>query len=694
VTIVSRKRPWPYNMIVDNTGVMLRPREDGLLVGQRVETMENAVPTDYSYSSQQPFVERTYVFGPLAQGMGQRTQAGLSDRRYYYGLYVDCSIGGQIRKGPYFTMVTPGQTGEIRGMAEMTVGGTRKLLALAGRYCLVRNGDTAGDWGVSKDFGAGRTAVSAVVFKDAGGTYAAYVGLDNGDLWQFSGATDTTTWTQCTLPASGPGAKPAFLEAVGDELWYGAGNKVTKAETDPTQATNWSGWITVGDASHDITYLKQLATQLLIFKANGIYTVNLDGTDLELFPGLRVMPSATNGRGATAWLNSIYAPFGPTLYKVSLGAMADLAPVGPDRLIENAGEVRGTVTCCAGHGAWFMYFGIYNEVSQNSYLLKLGTWTQEGASAGYQFDEVVHGALYKWQTKRITWLSVSDVPGTNPRLYVGFADGAIGWTPLPRNSPDPLTDTNCRFALETGRLYWPKHHAMFQADRKLFKSVSVYGPTLTPTASVRLAYKTALMTTWDALGADFVANGQRVDFPVSTLGRDVEIYVDLLNTVNTETPVLDSLVLHEQVVPAMVMGYDFTVQARNHLVRRDGLVDRRTSQQIRDAMKLAAEGGVLVTVTLPDGTVKSVSINKYAEVMAPTNRSYGLAWDIPVRAVEFRTLASHGTIAGLAVFTIEELAAMAIQDLEGAVIYGAIRQLAGYLVRDSGAFTIDQLDAI
>jgi hypothetical protein len=645
---------------------MLKPLENGLMYGKKVETLENVTPTDYSYSSQPPYRERAYRLGPLSLGMGERTQTAAVGMRYRYAINMDCSIGGLPRKGPFFTSITPASSGEIRGMCEFPISGTMKLFTLAGRYCLVRNGDNIGDWSVSKDFGAGRVAQSVVRFKDAGGTDALYVTLDNGELWQFTGVTDTTAWTACVLPASGPGALPAYLEVVGDELWYGAGNKISKAVTGPTLAANWSGWINVGDASRNITYLKQLANQLLIFKTNGIYTVNTSGSDYELFPGLRMQPLLTNGRNATAWINSIFIPYGPTFYKATLGSETTIQPVGLERLLENNSEVSGQIVCSAGHSGWFLYLGVNNSISGNSYLCKLGSWlqAQEGYDADFVYSETIHGALCKWAGKQITWMSISDTPGPNPRLYAGFADGSISWALLPRTSPDPASDINCRFTTEVGQIFWPIHHSMFQADSKDFRGFSVFGPRLDKDNYVRFKYRLADALPYTDLGTDFIAGGQRSDLPNNVSGKAIDVCTEFINETTETTPIVEGMALHESVRPALKLDYNFVVQAKSHLARRDGSVDRRDAEQIRQAVKDAAQVNGTVTMIMPDETSQEMTITNYSESLAPSSSRYGLTWDLGILATQYKMNTIYGTLDRLAAFTLDDLAVYTLDQLE------------------------------
>ena len=697
MSVSSRRRPYPYDMEIDDFGVMLMPTDEGGdLVAKKIQSLASVTPTDYSYSSYPPYKERTYRFGRLTMGAGERTQGTAIGQGYHYAINADCSVGGYMMLGPLPHKVEPRTTGEIRAFAVGQVDGTPRDFALAGRYVLVR--DTAGeDWTVSRDLGEGVTGTSAVRFTDAAGTDALYVATSDGELWQFDGSSETISWVRCRLTAGGPTDKAGFLEVLGHELWYGAGNAISKCETDPTTAANWSGWITVGDATHDITALRQFNNQLLVFKSNGVYslyTVGTDVQDIDLFPHLREQVSETNGRGAVAWVNGVYAPYGATFYRVALGETATLVPVGPERLQEIEAEIMGEVVACCGHAAWFLYFVTFNRASGNSYLWKLGTWLNpEGSRESWQFlgadgHPPVHGALVKWAGRRVTALGITsqeqvlgtvdvlgsfDVDGLgpytvddlaniglNPLLLVGFQDGTIDYIVLPKNSPNPLTDGACEFTT-TGRVYWPLHHGLFQADTKAWYGLSVYGPHLAATGYATHEYRTGA-TDYAEMGTNFTANGQRVEFPEGTYGRQMELATVLRGGGNA-TPVLEGCGLHEAVRPALRLEYSFAVRAEPHLALRNGAVSRRTAEAIREKVRWAANYPGTVRVRLPDETLEAQSFTEYGEMLLPRFKRYGLAWLLPCQAVQWQTYTIYGTVDRLGAYTVDGLGGYTVDDL-------------------------------
>lgn len=667
---ISQEKPWPYALELGEppVGVMVRMGDAGELAGRKAETLERVVPTEQEYSSLPVFVERPFSFDRLTGGMGERSQSSWVSKRYKYALGVDCSIGGMPFKAPLFHAVTPTTTGPIRGFVQAVHGGALTRFVLAGQYVLRRTGDTAADFPVSRNWGTGVVVNQAVRFKFAGGSPVdgLYVAASDGSLYEYDGA----AWTAASLPA---GFTTEYVERVGDELRAGAGNVVRVVTADPKVALNWGGPITVGDASSRLTYIKQVADQTLYFKTNGVYSVSVDGagvvTDNDLFPELRPMRAGTNGQNAHPFRDALWFRFGDGFYRATLGDTAALEQVGPERLLENDSEVRGLPICSASH-AGFLYLGLYNSSTGASYLLKFGTWIEPTeAATGAQFAEVWHGALAKWPGKQVSAMAVETLPGPNDRLTVGFEDGSIEWCVLPRGTPNPTADPLCEYAAGAGELYWPDHHATFQAEDKAFRGIAAVGPKIDADNYLTHEYRLTPGGAWRTLGTEtvegsrFDQSGERINFPDGTSGKMLYQVTKLRSSSTASTPIVEAVVLYEAVRPLVKLQYSPVIMARNYLARLDGAVDYRTAEQIRQAVKDAANTPGAVTFRLPDHGAVALTVIDYAEHQLNRPDRFGLGWDIAIEAVEFQTVTVYGTILRLRGFTIGDLAPYTLETL-------------------------------
>jgi hypothetical protein len=652
--ISSRRAPYPWDALLNlggssNVGLLLQPTPDGQLVSRKTKTLENdpsATVTDYS--SDPTYRQRTFGFRHLSGGMGERWQSSLISRRYRYMINAQ-RWGNLIGKGPLFHSLAPATSGSITAFAEGLNGGVVTQFILAGRYVLTRGGDSSGAQLVSRDFGAGRTVTSAVRFK---GAYATpidglLVTTDDGQLWQYSGA----TWVAATLPA---GFLPTALEVAGTELWAGGGNQVRKCTGDPLLAGSWSGAFSIGDGSSIVSCIRQLLDRPFVFTTNGrVFTFNGDGSDNDLFPGLRTTATALNGANAQAWLDAIWVSIGDSFLKLDALGGAQLTVVGPERLREAEAPVQGRVAASAGWGTQALYLGVYNAQTGHSMLETYGSWEPPpedrpslfrviDATAAYQFVDTLDGALIDFPAQQITAMKVSGISAPDTRLYIGFSDGTYGWIKLV-TSPF-AAGSGAEFTLATSTVNVPLHHAMAQKDTKVTMGFTGFGPLLTTTDYATVSYRVNESAPYTALSAHLTANGQRVNTPDGTLGKLLDVQIGLVNTTTSDTPILEGLGIHERVVPAFELDTTLKVRAESYQAKRDGSVDRKTAEQIRAYLLSAAGSPGSVTFTLPDETVGSLAMIDFEEHLLNPNARAGPAWDITLTATQFGVLTAYGSI--------------------------------------------------
>src|SRR5262245_12814353 len=320
----SRRRPWPYHLRIalrppsrapdliigsvhgstigsqrpkligqtrgltspfsTSNGFMLVPQPNGLLISKKQTALSATYPPVAEYGSAPVYRERTFMFRPTG-GMGEAVQSSGADRRYHYAL--DCWVmGGYFGKGPRLHPISPvgGTDGPVRRFAEGPhSSGQDRLYVLTGSKVLVSTDDSPTGQAVAISR-PGQVSMDAARFTGAysGAVDALYIAWNDGTLQQWDG----TSAVACALPS---GFSANLLEVVGDELWAAdvLRSVVRKVTADPKVATNWSGPILVGNPSTHITAIRQTLNRLHIFKDDGgVFTLNGDGSDNDLFPGL------------------------------------------------------------------------------------------------------------------------------------------------------------------------------------------------------------------------------------------------------------------------------------------------------------------------------------------------------------------------------------------------------------------------
>ncbi len=500
-----------------------------------------------------------------------------------------------------------------------------------------------------------------------------YLGSTASNLIVYDGS----AWQEAEAWGGPPEALAEYVTVLDNELWVLWGNKLSKAEANPLERDNWSGSILL--AGEDGTYLATVGTTLYAFKRDGVFTVNEDGSSQNILPQIRNVQIADNGQQASVWLDSLWAPVGNAFYRIK--ADGTFTPVGTEQLLENASEVRGRIVASVGHNTWHNYELLFNPANGSSYLGKWGAWVEQASdsndagSPGSRFRQSHHFAIKKWAGKQATCCAIitaADLGETNDRLYVGFSDGTVEWCVLPRYNPNPITDVSCEFTGETGYLVYPSHHAGFAADTKNFRGWSVFGPQLSNLLSAGISYRLDPATAFTALSnADgdpvvFSADGQRFNVPNATLvGKTVEFRLELHRSeaasVNT-TPLVYGVAIHEQLRPAFVLEWLMNVDARTAVARHDGTSERRSPDQIREALRVACAAFTPTTVILPDGSSEEMGYLDYREELKSYDHRYGLSFDIGVRAMQYRTLSTVAQAYGLSYQTLE---AYDYQELEG-----------------------------
>jgi hypothetical protein len=341
--------------------------------------------------------------------------------------------------------------------------------------------------------------------------------------------------------------------------------------------------------------------------------------------------------------------------------------VGPERLIDNDSELAGVAQAFVWFGSVCGYFGIYNTVTGASHLLQLGDWIPNDDEDGAAFIETLNGSLVTWEGRQLSALRVHTIAGV-PRLYVGFTDGGFGYIRLPSNTPNPFSPTSgCEFAdgsTGASEVYWPRHTMGKEADVKAFLHLQAFGD-LDADRRVLVAYRTSPALAWTSMDQPFRGNGQREEFPQDVAAISLDLRETFISPGFASTPVLESLVLREQLRPATRLEWEFTVKAHHRVALRNGATDPRTPDEIYARLKRAADDPLSETLTLPDETVGKFHAVSFQVRIPPDTRGqrYGTARDIATSFVQYRTVETYGTVDRLGELSVDELGALLINDL-------------------------------
>lgn len=667
-----RSLPYPYDLWLSSKGYMLgyARGENGRLLKELVSTRPadlttTVVPNEWGLGAQNPLYERVETYGSLVLGMGLKKQVGSDDQRYYYALNADLSAGYWLQ-GPAVTTVTPSTVDATVGITRFfEVGGG--LYALNGRYCHKRTSDA--DWDTSRqDFGASKSAADAIVVTSnaAGSTTYAYVAMGTAEpIYRFDG----TTWTQ---HAEASKIYSRAWARVGRFLYRASTDStVTKVDvdSDPFTVANWdSAWAhNVGDSTYPIQRMLSHPASgvLLILKRDGLFSLDELGDQIQYHSQLQFASASSNGEAVGVFGNHVYATYNDFTFR--LDGEFNLEEIGPERLMSNDSEVRGTPTAFQGHGTLGLYSGWYNADNGSSYVCKLGAWL-ETANAPAQRVDAWHGSITAaFSSKKITCLHKSTIgaPANHSRLYIGFSDGTLAYFTLPC-TPNPAACDEYTFSTADGEVYLPVWTSPFVVDSKALRAYTVRTPNASGTNYVQLSYRNDPNAAWTDFATDFdVAVREKANFVDSTTCIQLEQKILLKGSAATSSPQVAEVGLYWRLALDLTQIYTVTILCADALFRRDGAPIRgRSAVEMVAALETNAATTGGVTCVFPDEDNKQVGVVGFRKTQAWNDRLAKWQAAIQLELVDLHTITVFGTYERLEAYTYEELSGFTYEQLE------------------------------
>ena len=631
---------------------------------KKMQFSRNVVtPAGQPYAVADPKLEAPRGFFSFENGMGFREEDPSADRDtagYYYALYADCD-GTSFVNGPLITTVTPTQTGGIRQFFEMVSGGTRRLCALASRYCLVRTADSAAGWGLGQDFGVGAVSDRVAVFRGTQGADNAYVAMGTGtNYWHWSGASNTTTWTQHASEAV-----ISFVTDV-DKVWAlsrrtgGANNGyILRNFFDGGTAPTLGGGFVVTELSNPAVDMAMFNDRLYIATERGLFAPSVETMEDLAFqadyltPAFAYQRNADNGRGLTPWFEWLIVPMAGSLFRY--GADGSFPEFGLGALPDNRSEVQGICTAAAGYRNWTLFATFYNAVEDASYLMRWGNWNWINTNEGPKrvFVPGWNGALAKFSGVQINALFISEVSG-GPRLWLGDDDGNIHYITLPRYSMSWLSDTASRYNTSNpGQVYFPDIYHGIRFEPKANLAIAATSENLDTSAQyVDVTYRLLATGAFggaaniDGSGRFTVSPGQRRNFTVGVSSRMIGLLATLTTTDNTTPAVLKSIAVYQCVRPTWKWIFNFAVRMGQNVINRvAGRVGRFFGEaEQRSSLEDSGTSASPVTFITPQGASYSVLVTDVMfKAKNRRNANEPLEWTAYIEAMQHDALDLFGT---------------------------------------------------
>lgn len=657
---VGTEAPWPYDLSIAGTPVMtVKKMRDEVTTdagGREVARVIKRVP-DFEIQGQTQVSPRLDtgdllgVYGSPEEevpwvglgfdttgGYGLQEQLESRSNRYYYTSNADARVPGRIMTGPAKTAHTlSGSGGTVRAMAVMSDGGTDTLFVGVGQY--VYKSTDGSTFTQAQDMGSGRVATSMVVFQGTQSKPALFVGVEAGQgYWTYINGTG---WTE-------DGDEGVHFAVTKDEIWRGYKDsntwKVQKA-TDGGATASWSGAITVGEGSTQITEMMHLDDRIYIYKENQLFTLvaAASSIDEEVWPDSFETKNTLTGVGSSTWASRMYMVIPSAgLYEYQLsGSDQFIQAVGPGLLATNDSSVRGKITATVGDRDYYLYAAIQNE-DGDSFLM---AWDRANSAW--------HGSLVNLGSVTVRKMLIDHKVTTNPKLYIG-TDSTVASVILPRSSRDPSQDSNCTFATN-GQIYMPRFTSLLPFVAKSYLANSVAGSNLSTTNYIKAYYRTATSGSYTAFGSNFTATARK-DFPTAGVkGESLDVYLDLFGGASSP-PKLANWTLHYAVRPTFKRRFVATVHAGTRLALNDGSEDTMTHSAIRSAIIDTLDSGP-VTIIGPDGSSYTALLKGQDYIETPLEYNSGGTYESAIRilATEYAATNVKGTWKRLESYTWAQL---------------------------------------
>lgn len=612
------RAPWPAHCRLNGVDLPLAllAKNGTRLVGSVPPDQGAVAPTEFGEQAKNPAFGAPYAIRDLTRGMGQRRARQGPNGRYWYTLNARCRSGRGLL-GPDLTTYTPATKDATVGVTRwFEIGG--RLFALNGRYALSGGTDGTG-WTVSKDFGVDKSAVDAIVAQDNHGSATRYALVAMGDsenFYYFDGATASTTWTQTT----GADAMKARAWAVDADTLYRAddANRLNTCDLNANilLAANWaSATRRIGTYDQAVTRMEiNAAGSLLMYKADGPYSLQPDGDVTQLFARLQFPAASTNGEALGSFGNDSYVTYGFSTFRLS--ADGGLTPVGPELLKDNGSEVKGYVTAMV-RTDFFLLAGLYNPDTGASYLLEY-TGELVADEAG-RAEPVWHGSIIAAQTgKKITSLHTSTIGAASGHkmAYIGFSDGTLAKYTL-ACTPDPADCTAERFSTSAGTIYHSRAYLVYPSERKALLSATGEGDNLSSATYATLLYRTSGIAAYTTMATAFDAGERKiVNFPTSTSCVYLDTAMRLTTTANTASPQVSGLSFLYQTRPVPQEAMQINVPAADGLRKRDGTPYRWGTEEIATFLDGLSGSSSAVPFIDPDGNSHTVFVKAPQRVNA------------------------------------------------------------------------------
>ena len=345
---------------------------------------------------------------------------------------------------------------------------------------------------------------------------------------------------------------PKYLTVANGQLWGGYWGNTAKhminSTRDPTNSSNWSNLVEIGEADAEITALVADGEVLNICKTNGVWAYYPDGTYENLTPTFESMTHPDHFRGAFNWNGHLLLPLGAGgLMDLFEGNLFDVSPriYIPDQSI-----FHGQVVAVSGEPT--RVYILIQDTANTKYHLLMAEWAAFEGRTDFRWHHVGETSYTTGTTWRQSALYVEAVTSgsdVHRRVWVGV--DSTGSNIRPNFLPGD-TDAEDGYSKDSAiEAVTVEYDAQFAQVDKTFAEISFQHKNLGAagrqwTISYRVdkgAWTTDLK---DSAGnadgiIDSTTSPEVVTFPDGTTGKVLELkFVPTSTSATTTAPEIES----------------------------------------------------------------------------------------------------------------------------------------------------------
>ena len=463
---------------------------------------------------------------------------------------------------------------------------------------------------------------------------------DANSFYTWDQTSPTTVWTQRTFQAG-------RFAVIRNQLWRSVNSSVfATTNTDPGSQV-WTTATVVGDPNTNITALDVWGDFLMMFKQDGIYNADKNGTVYNLFPGFRTI--GQNPRPIGQWRDNYYfASDVGLIWEITHAGVTRVGfdisepfPMGgtTDGLVAQSYSLPNVMTASTG--------GTPQGVSMtNSMVVGFNQYNPDGTSGAYflAFDGTAwHPFAFFPQSVALgLGMTGGNQNPVSPTLQFAVQSRTAPFTNKIYYQANPLIDPFLATSFDTTPqvIYLNVDNGVLEDEYKVIERVNI-GVDNYRAGTVKVAYAldedidNLVFQDLGAPAGNLTQTNQQFEFPLPyPTYRKIQIRITMQANTSTASPILRYLVLHYKQRTPQRKVWDIEILADQNIIGSSGTVDVRDSGKIIDDLDTSRQNHQQVKFTDIRHDPHTVYVDEVGETIAVLKGDLAPSFIVTVKLIE------------------------------------------------------------